>query len=360
MADTQVTTQGNKTVLKGLGQCSFTRNGDPAAIDVKDGKILRIRPLHFEDKYTKEEIKPWRIEKDGKVLEPKLKSHLAPYMLAYKKRVYSPNRILYPLIREDWDPTGAPSTARRPQRRRTAARASTSASPGTRRPTSSPPRSSGCARPTAPTRCSATVTATARPRWCTVPIPARCCSWRRWAATPRPSATPTAGRAGTGAPSTCGARAPRATRTDADNVLYDITQHTQDADRHRLRPRDHALGLRRPVPQQRLLLLERHRHQADLHRPRPQLLRRRPCRQVDPHPAQHRRRAASGDRLHLDQGRHLRQGLRGHPRGRLRALPRVRHGRRRRRCPRPRTGRPRRPASPSGPSRRSPASGPSR
>jgi len=27
-------------------------------------------------------------------------------MLAYKKRVYSPNRILYPLIREDWDPNG--------------------------------------------------------------------------------------------------------------------------------------------------------------------------------------------------------------------------------------------------------------
>ena len=100
----------DKTVLKGLGQCSFTRNGDPAAIDVKDGKILRIRPLHFDDKYTKEEIKPWRIEKDGKVLEPKLKSHLAPYMLAYKKRVYSPNRILYPLIREDWDPTGAPGS----------------------------------------------------------------------------------------------------------------------------------------------------------------------------------------------------------------------------------------------------------
>jgi anaerobic selenocysteine-containing dehydrogenase len=100
----------DKTVLKGLGQCSFTRNGDPAAVDVKDGKILRIRPLHFEDAYTKQELKPWKIEKDGKVLEPNLKSHLAPYMLAYKKRVYSPNRILYPLIREDFDPSGAPES----------------------------------------------------------------------------------------------------------------------------------------------------------------------------------------------------------------------------------------------------------
>ncbi|MBN1319498.1 MAG: molybdopterin-dependent oxidoreductase, partial [Thermoleophilia bacterium] len=110
MAQGKVRARGDKTVLKGLGQCSFTRNGDPAAIDVKDGKIVRIRPLHFDDKYSKEEIKPWRIEKDGKVLEPQLKSHLAPYMLAYKKRVYSPNRILYPLIREDWDPTGAPGS----------------------------------------------------------------------------------------------------------------------------------------------------------------------------------------------------------------------------------------------------------
>jgi trimethylamine-N-oxide reductase (cytochrome c) len=110
VAEKKTTPTKDKTVLKGLGQCSFTRNGDPAAIDVKDGKIVRIRPLHFEDAYTKEEIKPWRIEKDGQVLEPQLKSHLAPYMLAYKKRVYSPNRILYPLIREDWDPTGAPGS----------------------------------------------------------------------------------------------------------------------------------------------------------------------------------------------------------------------------------------------------------
>ncbi len=110
MANSKKSLGADKTVLKGLGQCSFTRNGDPAAVDVKDGKILRIRPLHFEDAYTRDEIKPWRIEKDGKTLEPNLKSHLAPYMLAYKKRVYSPNRILYPLIREDWDPTGAPGS----------------------------------------------------------------------------------------------------------------------------------------------------------------------------------------------------------------------------------------------------------
>jgi molybdopterin guanine dinucleotide-containing S/N-oxide reductase-like protein len=102
-----------KTVIKSLAQCSFTANGDPAAVDVQDGKIVRIRPHHYEEKYTKEEIRPWKIEKDGKIYEAPLKGLLAPYMIAYKKRVYSPNRIKYPLKRVDWDPNGE----RNPQNR---------------------------------------------------------------------------------------------------------------------------------------------------------------------------------------------------------------------------------------------------
>jgi anaerobic selenocysteine-containing dehydrogenase len=103
----------NKTVLKSLGQCSFTRNGDPSAVDVKNGKILRIRPLHYDEKYTKKQINPWKIYKNGKLLEPLMKTQIAPYMIAYKKRVYSPNRIKYPLKRVDWDPDGK----RNPQNR---------------------------------------------------------------------------------------------------------------------------------------------------------------------------------------------------------------------------------------------------
>ena len=33
----------DKTVLKSLGQCSFAGNSLPSAVDIKDGKILRIR-----------------------------------------------------------------------------------------------------------------------------------------------------------------------------------------------------------------------------------------------------------------------------------------------------------------------------
>jgi anaerobic selenocysteine-containing dehydrogenase len=106
-------TKPDKTVRKSLGQCSFTLNSDMSAVDVKDGKIVRIRPQHYEEKYTKKEINPWKVERNGKPFEPLLKSLPAPYQLAYKKRVHSPNRILYPLKRVDWDPNGE----RNPQNR---------------------------------------------------------------------------------------------------------------------------------------------------------------------------------------------------------------------------------------------------
>ena len=47
---------------------------------------------------------PWKIEARGKTFEPGMKTLIPPFSLGYKKRVYSPNRILYPLKRVDWDP----------------------------------------------------------------------------------------------------------------------------------------------------------------------------------------------------------------------------------------------------------------
>jgi trimethylamine-N-oxide reductase (cytochrome c) len=46
------------------------------------------------------------MEARGQVFEPCTKVLLPPFSLAYKKRVYSPNRILYPMKRVDWDPNG--------------------------------------------------------------------------------------------------------------------------------------------------------------------------------------------------------------------------------------------------------------
>ena len=102
-----------KVLIKGLGFCSFATGSNVASVDVKNGRIVRIRPFHYEERYTKEDLNLWKIEQNGKTLEPSMKSLLPAYQLAYKKRTYSPNRIKYPLKRVDWDTNGE----RNPQNR---------------------------------------------------------------------------------------------------------------------------------------------------------------------------------------------------------------------------------------------------
>jgi molybdopterin guanine dinucleotide-containing S/N-oxide reductase-like protein len=82
------------------------RQGLPMRVDVKNGKVIRVRPLHFDEKYSLEHIQPWKIEARGKVYNSHLKSLPYAFHSSYKNRVYSPNRILYPLKRVDFDPNG--------------------------------------------------------------------------------------------------------------------------------------------------------------------------------------------------------------------------------------------------------------
>lgn len=98
---------GIKTVYKSLGLCGFGLGSNSAAVDVKDGKILRIRPMHYDEKYDMESMRPWKITaRNGAVLEPKTHTLPTPLQYAYKKRVYSKNRVPFPLKRVDWDPEG--------------------------------------------------------------------------------------------------------------------------------------------------------------------------------------------------------------------------------------------------------------
>ena len=60
----------DKTVRRQLGQSSSAMFGEAAAVDVKDVKILRIRLYHHDEKYTKEELNPWKIEKNREIIEP--------------------------------------------------------------------------------------------------------------------------------------------------------------------------------------------------------------------------------------------------------------------------------------------------
>jgi molybdopterin guanine dinucleotide-containing S/N-oxide reductase-like protein len=94
------------SIVKGLCFSGFGTEGYLLRVDVKDGQIIRLRPLSYDWKYPAGDIRSWQLEAHGKVLDPGLKSPVPPYSLAYKKRVYSPNRIPFPLKRVDWNPDG--------------------------------------------------------------------------------------------------------------------------------------------------------------------------------------------------------------------------------------------------------------
>ena len=88
-------------------------SGAPCVVDVNEGKITRIRPYEYDTEYTDAHCNPWKIEARGKTFKPPQRVNLTHFGLAYKTRVYSPNRVLYPLKRVDWDPKGE----RNPQNR---------------------------------------------------------------------------------------------------------------------------------------------------------------------------------------------------------------------------------------------------
>ena len=103
----------DKTVNKSLAWLGSGGGSNAAHVDVMDGEIVRIRPIHFDECYTSEELNAWHFEKDGHVFEAGGKTFLPPLSIAYKRRATSPNRVPYPLIRVDWDPHGE----RNPQNR---------------------------------------------------------------------------------------------------------------------------------------------------------------------------------------------------------------------------------------------------
>ena len=88
--------------------CTCT-NGGPLFVDVKDGRIQRIRPLELDDS----DAASWTLQARGKTFRPKRRALVAPHALALKSLVYSDKRILYPMKRVDFDPDGA----RNPQNR---------------------------------------------------------------------------------------------------------------------------------------------------------------------------------------------------------------------------------------------------
>jgi trimethylamine-N-oxide reductase (cytochrome c) len=87
--------------------------GHPVIADSKNGKIIRIRPVHFDEKQDWDSLNPWTIEARGKSFTVPRKSSPAPFCLSYKQSIYGPDRVRYPLKRVDWDPSGDRNTQNR-------------------------------------------------------------------------------------------------------------------------------------------------------------------------------------------------------------------------------------------------------
>jgi trimethylamine-N-oxide reductase (cytochrome c) len=95
-------TQYGTNVGKGVMRYTSNTNGGPVFVYVKDGKIIRITPIEFNDT----DAQPWTIEARGKTFTPPRRTTISPYTLAFKSMIYSPDRILYPMKRVDFRPDG--------------------------------------------------------------------------------------------------------------------------------------------------------------------------------------------------------------------------------------------------------------
>lgn len=96
-------------VGKGVKRYTSNTNGGPVFVYVKDGKIIRITPIEFDES----DAQPWTIEARGKRFTPPRKTTISPHTLAWKSMIYSPDRLLYPMKRIDFEPNGK----RNPQKR---------------------------------------------------------------------------------------------------------------------------------------------------------------------------------------------------------------------------------------------------
>ena len=101
-----------RTVVKTTGFVGPGSASDPMEIDVVDGKPVRSRPLEYA-KFAKEDLNAWTVKARGKEFKAPKKAQPSLFGIAWKQRVDSPNRILHPMKRVDWDPNGE----RNPQNR---------------------------------------------------------------------------------------------------------------------------------------------------------------------------------------------------------------------------------------------------
>ncbi len=76
---------GEKTLIRDISFCGVANGANACMVDVKDGKILRIRPMHYDWKYDREELVPWVMSARGKTFEPSMKTLIPPFSLGVQE-----------------------------------------------------------------------------------------------------------------------------------------------------------------------------------------------------------------------------------------------------------------------------------
>ncbi len=93
----------------GLVRYVSNTNGGPVFVYVREGRIIRITPIEFEES----DGASWTIHARGKSFTPPRKGTVNPYVFGLKSLVYSEDRLLYPMKRVDFDPDGERNCANR-------------------------------------------------------------------------------------------------------------------------------------------------------------------------------------------------------------------------------------------------------
>ena len=87
---------------KGVRRYTSNTNGGPVFVYVREGRIIRITPIEFDDK----DAPPWTIKARGKTFTPPRRTTISPYTQVFKSMIYSPDRLLRPMKRIDFNPGG--------------------------------------------------------------------------------------------------------------------------------------------------------------------------------------------------------------------------------------------------------------
>ncbi len=114
MKQNPIDIKADKKVFKAASLMGSSNSGPPSVVESgADGRITRIRPLYYEDYVDWDSLNPWSIKARGSSFSPPRRSVPGVYYMTYKKRVYSENRVRWPLKRVDWDPKGERNTHNR-------------------------------------------------------------------------------------------------------------------------------------------------------------------------------------------------------------------------------------------------------